>query len=33
MVVKATYFFVIVGNLYKMGSDEVLRSYVLGYER
>jgi len=32
-VVRAANFSVIVGHLYKMGSDEVLHRYVLDYER
>ena len=33
LVVRATYFSVIVGNLYKMGKDEILRRYVPKFER
>ena len=29
LVVRATYFSIIARNLYKMGSDEILRHYVL----
>jgi len=29
LVVRAADFLVIVGNLYKMGSDEILQRYVL----
>jgi len=32
-VVHTTNFFVIVGHLYKMGSDEILRRYVQEFER
>lgn len=32
LVVRATDFTVIVGHLYKMASDEILRRYVLEYE-
>lgn len=32
LVVKATNFFVIAGNLYKIGSDEFLHRYVPDYE-
>ena len=30
LVTRATDFTIIVGHLYKMGADEVLRSYVFG---
>ena len=33
LVVKATYFTYIVGQLYKLGLDEILRRYVLNHER
>lgn len=33
LVVKAADFSVIAGNLYKMGSDEVMCRYVSDYER
>eukprot|EP00253_Pinus_taeda_P026186 PITA_26186 len=33
LVVRATYFSVIAGHLYKMGSDEILRRYVPEFER
>ena len=33
LVVKATYFQLIVGQLYKMGPDEILHRYVLEHER
>lgn len=33
LVVHTTYFSVIVGHLYKMGTDEILRQYVLEFER
>lgn len=32
LVVSATDFSVIVGNLYKMGNDEILRRYVPEFE-
>ena len=33
LVVHTIYFSVIVGNLYKMGTDEILRRYVPEFER
>ena len=33
LVVKATDFTIIVGQLYKLGLDEILRRYVLTHER
>ncbi len=33
LVVRATYFFVIEGHLYKMGVDEILRHYVPEFKR
>jgi hypothetical protein len=33
LVVCAAYYQLIVGNLYKMGTDSILRSYVLEHER
>jgi len=33
LVVHAAYFSFIPGHLYKMGSDELLRRYVLDFER
>ena len=33
LVVKATDFTIIVGQLYKLGLDEILRRYVLIHER
>ena len=33
LVVKATYFTLIAGQLYKLGPDEILRRYVLEHER
>lgn len=32
-MVRATYFSVIVGHLYRMGNDEILRCYVPKFER
>lgn len=32
LVVKVENFFITIGNLYKMGSDEILRRYVPKYE-
>jgi len=32
-VVCAAYFSVIIGHLYKMGSDEILQRYILEFER
>ena len=33
LVVKATNFTIIVGQLYKLGPDDILRRYVLNHER
>ena len=33
LFVKATYFMIIAGQLYKLGPDEILRRYVLDHER
>jgi len=33
LVIHAAEFIVIVGNLYKMGNNEILHKYVLEFER
>ena len=33
LVIRATYFTIIAGQLYKLGPDEILRRYVLTHER